>query len=154
MGPDERRAVAFARWFDERTCTRIEPWRFGTVFLDREFPDVSDSNFLSIDDVPPGEAPDRVVSEVEQVRVRVGIPHRRVVVADAELAGRLAPAFGRAGWGIERYRLMVQRHEPARSRGHTIDALVIGEVALPSHLGFRDELDAETREAGEPPSTR
>jgi GNAT superfamily N-acetyltransferase len=145
MGPDERRAAAFARWFDERMCTRIGPWRWGTLYLDAEFPDVSDSNFLSVEGAPADGAPNRVVAEAERVRVEVGIPHRRAVVAEAGLADRLAPAFERAGWRAERYRLMVQRRVPEAPP----DAPPAGEVPFAELMRFRDDLTIVAGKAGE-----
>jgi GNAT superfamily N-acetyltransferase len=146
MGPEGRRAAAFARWFDERTCTRIGPWRWGTAFVDAAFPDVPDSNYVSIDAVAADATPARVVSDVERVRAALGIRHRRVIVQDIALADRLAPAFEEAGWRIERYRLMVHRRVTARAR----PAPDAAEVSLVEFLRFRDALEAETQGTDEP----
>jgi len=140
----------FARWFDEQTCTRIVPWRWGTVFVDAEFPEVSDSNFLSIEAVPPDEAPEGVVTEAERAQGEAGIPHRRVVVADDLLADRLAPAFERAGWTEDRYRLLVSHRSPETAD----DAPAADEVSLDELLRFREELEAETGHTDEPMRAR
>jgi GNAT superfamily N-acetyltransferase len=150
MGADVRRAAAFARWFDERTCTLIEPWRWGTVFVDAAFPDVPNSNYLRIDDVAPGAAPAGVVSDVERVRAELGIRHRRVVVGEIALADRLAPAFEEARWRMEHYRLMVHRR-PAEAARRPLDAR---EVSLAEHLRFRDALQAETLGSKDPVRAR
>jgi GNAT superfamily N-acetyltransferase len=149
-GSDERRAAAFALWFDQQTCTRIELWRWGTVFVDAEFPNVSDSNFLSIDHAPIGQTVDRIVAEAERARGEAGIPQRRVVVGDPKLAARLCEAFESAGWRADRYRLMVQRRVPETAA----DAPAAGEVSFPELMRFREELEAETSEASEPLRTR
>lgn len=134
MGPDERRAAAFARWFDEQMCTRIERWRWGSVFVDTEFPTVRDSNFLSIGGGTVDAPLDAVVAGADRARAEAGIPHRRVVVGDLELAERLRPEFARAGWGIERYLLMVQRRMPAASSSLP----AAREVPLAEFMRFRE----------------
>lgn len=136
MGPDERRAAAFARWFDEQMCTRIERWRWGTSFVDEDFPTVAGTNFLSLDDPEARMEPDATVAESERALVDAGFAHRRVVVDDLGLAERLGPAFARAGFVAERHRLMVRRRTPAAVPG----TLSTDEVPLGEFLRFRDEL--------------
>jgi ribosomal protein S18 acetylase RimI-like enzyme len=140
MGPDERRAASFARWIDERVCTRIDRWRWGTLHVNDAFLEVSDTTFLSVESLPE-RGLDDLVAEAERVLGDIGVPHRRVVVAGASTAAPLVPAFASAGWGVDRYRLMVQRAQPPSPAG----AARVEEVGLADYLRFRDDFDPEGR---------
>jgi ribosomal protein S18 acetylase RimI-like enzyme len=132
MVPDEERAAAFARWYDEQVCTRIEPWRFGTQFIDRDFPDESDTNFVRLDDVPHTTPPANVVVSADAALADLGSP-RRVVIGSIAVADRLAVAFEAAGWVMRRYLLLVHHAEPEPPS----DGIHCEEVALGAFLKFR-----------------
>jgi ribosomal protein S18 acetylase RimI-like enzyme len=83
------------------------------------------------------------VSKVERVLDDEGLETRRIVVEDAGIAERLAPAFVSAGWSIVRYRLMVQRRIPDM-RGGEPEA---GEVVFADLMRFRDQLAIAAGEA-------
>jgi ribosomal protein S18 acetylase RimI-like enzyme len=46
---DTSRIRAFTRWLEEITSTRTEPWRFGEVLFNDDFPGRWDSNFLRVE---------------------------------------------------------------------------------------------------------
>jgi GNAT superfamily N-acetyltransferase len=132
MVPDEERAAAFARWYDEQVCTRIEPWRYGTQFIDEDFPRESDTNFVRLDDVPASTPPANVVVSADAALADLGAP-RRVVIGSIALADRLAIAFEAAGWVMRRYLLLVHHTEPEPPS----DDIHCEEVPLSAFLKFR-----------------
>jgi GNAT superfamily N-acetyltransferase len=133
MGPDEARADAFARWYDELVCTRIEPWRFGTQFLDEDFPTVSDTNYLRIEAIPEGTPTRVVVEAADKALAETGSPPR-IIIGSIALADRLAGALEAAGWSMHRYLLLTHDHDAApMSRNH----LHVEETTLAAFLRFR-----------------
>lgn len=145
MVPDERRAATFARWFDERMCTRIAPWRWGTVYRDADFPEIPDSNYLGIDTLPDRASLAGVVTDAERARAEAGLVPRRVV-AWGGMADRIVSAFAASGWRADRYVLMVKRRPAEAPPSRPV---VAGEVAFAEFLTFREDLAAATEQAGE-----
>jgi ribosomal protein S18 acetylase RimI-like enzyme len=143
MGPDEERAEAFAHWYDEQVCTRIDPWRFGTRYLDEDFPDESDTNFLLIEEAPRTASPGAVVVAADAALGDTGSP-RRVVMGSIALADRLSVPFDAAGWTLRRYLLLVRDPEAElpRSRIHA------EEVSLTTFLRFRASIGAPSAPRG------
>jgi GNAT superfamily N-acetyltransferase len=132
MGPDEERAAAFARWYDEQVCTRIESWRFGTQYVDEEFPHESDANFIRLDAVPDTASPETVVVATDVVLAESRAP-RRVVIGTIQLADRLSVAFETAGWTMHRYLLLVRTADEPLPRSD----VHCEEISLGSFLRFR-----------------
>lgn len=142
MNDDEIRAGAFARWFDEQVGAHAIGWRWGSLIVHRGFPRSAEVNFIRFED--PAAADDAAMIPVEVGRTyeAAAILPRRVVIEDARLARRLTPAFERAGWGTDRYLMMVHRR-PAERRG---DGPRAAEVPLDRFLAFRESLIAARAE--------
>ena len=108
--PELDRTVAMWRWIEERTATRIEPWRFGTVLYNDDFPRRYDSNFLRVER-PVGTATPRELA-AEADRLLAGLAHREIVVPEAGEGARLSAGFHRMGYEVDRLVTMVLRQPP------------------------------------------
>lgn len=115
MNDDERRAAAFERELDGRLATRVEPFRWGTVYLDLEFPRRYASNYLSVEGRPADISADGLIAEAERIMGGAGLEHRSVTVDDHSLAQLLGIRFAELGWDIGAVRLLVVRHEVERA---------------------------------------
>jgi ribosomal protein S18 acetylase RimI-like enzyme len=140
VGTDEERAVAFARWYDEQVCTRIEPWRFGTQYIDEDFPQESDTNFVLLGHVPPRTRAETVARATDAALADVGSP-RRAVVDSIALADRLRVTFEADGWILQRHLLLVRDGHAQLRPGRDVHC---EEVSLGSFLRFRSAFDAVT----------
>jgi ribosomal protein S18 acetylase RimI-like enzyme len=110
MDADLSSIEAFSRRIEERTSTRTEPWRFGTVCFNDEFPDRWDSNFARVER-PVGEATAAdLAAEVDGLLGN--LRHREIVVEDDAEGARLAAGFGELGWEVDRLLYMVLRRDP------------------------------------------
>jgi ribosomal protein S18 acetylase RimI-like enzyme len=114
--PDElERIFAFAADGDmggERTV----PTRFGTAVYSPRVPLRSDANYLRVEkQVPSAES---LVEELQRLE------RRMAWFPDGEAGERLAPAFGRLGWRIDRHVVMAQRRRPER----TADTALVQQV--------------------------
>jgi len=104
-----KRAVEFARRFDERLVEEVVPAAHGRALLTPSLPRVYYANQFSVDlgaEATAGE----LVDELEPIFARAGLAHRKVSVDD-ELGALIAPEFGRLGWTIEE--LLVMPHAGA-----------------------------------------
>jgi hypothetical protein len=93
-----KRAVEFARRFDERLVEEVVPAAHGRALLTPSLPRVYYANQFSVDlgaEATAGE----LVDELEPIFARAGLAHRKVSVDD-ELGALIAPEFGRLGWTI------------------------------------------------------
>lgn len=115
MNEDERRSAAFERRLDGRLATRVEPFRWGTVYLDLEFPRRYASNFLSVEGWPADISADGLIAEADRIMGGAGLAHRSVMVDDHALAQLLGIRFAFLGWDIDAVRLLVVRHEVERA---------------------------------------
>jgi ribosomal protein S18 acetylase RimI-like enzyme len=115
MNADLRRAFEFLAAGDLRGARR-EPSRFGTAVFDDDLPLRHDSNYLLVeaDDVGADEL------EIEANRLE----RKAILLPNAELGERLAPAFTQRGWLLHRGLVMVQRRETDRR----IDTAIVAEV--------------------------
>ncbi len=153
-------ALAFVHRLEDACADRIEPFAYGRGFFRDDRPEIWDFNFLRVERGKPGAG-----ELVAAANALMGhLDHRRVVVDDAELAGRLEPEFPAFAWTTERHLVMEHRRPPetregsareasaeelvplwaelARRRGFTIDKRSIVEAAVPTRYfaGFADEL--------------
>ena len=90
--------------------TRKEPWRFGAAVFTPELPLRHDSNYLVLE--REGD-PAELAAEAERAQAALG--HRLILVPDAALGERLAPAFERLGWETQRFVVMAHRRAPERA---------------------------------------
>jgi GNAT superfamily N-acetyltransferase len=101
-----KRAVDFARRFDERLVEEIVPAPNGRALLTPSLPRVFYLNHFSVDlgaDVSAAE----LLEDLEPLFWAEGLQHRKVTVDD-ELGARLAPEFREVGWKVEE--LLVMPH--------------------------------------------
>ncbi len=128
---DLSRAIAFQRWVLEATSTRTEPFRWGTVFFNDDFPRRYFSNLLWMDRTPAGATAKEVAGEAD--RLLAGLEHRAITFPDDGEGARLAAGFGEIGYTCERQVTMILRGEP--DRPGEVDAVEEG-----NHAAVRDML--------------
>ena len=107
-----REALAFVHWLEEACAGRTEPFEYGRGLFRDELPNVWDLNFLRVERGEP-DAQELVTTADELMG---DLDHRRVVVDDAALAGRLEPEFPAHGWTVERHLVMEHRRPPEAGR--------------------------------------
>ncbi|MGZ8565530.1 MAG: GNAT family N-acetyltransferase [Actinomycetota bacterium] len=106
------RIEAFCRWMEDATCTRQEPWRFGTALFNDDFPERYDSNFLRVERPVGSASADEIAADADRLFAAFG--HREVVVVDEADGERLAAGFGELGWPVDHLLYLVRRRAPDR----------------------------------------
>ncbi len=141
---DLARVNVFARRLAELTSTRTEPWRFGTVCRNDEFPNRWDSNFLRVERAVGDATATDLATEAD--RHLDGLRHRSIIVEDDAGGARLAARFGELRWEADRLLSMVLRREPDREPDMMIDEIsfdearpLLIEVNRRGHGGMSDE---------------
>src|SRR5262245_59847466 len=112
---DLSRAFAMERRFDERLSTRIEPFTYGTVFLDEAHPDRFVSNFLKVEGDLDAVDPEELIDLADEILGGADYAHRSVLVRSEEHGARWRPVFEAAGYRPDQTVLMCLRREPDRS---------------------------------------
>jgi ribosomal protein S18 acetylase RimI-like enzyme len=128
---DLARAVSFLRENDRAVADRVEPLPRGEVLLTPSLPLVYDANFMVVE---TAVGADEAAAEADRVMGDAGLGHRRVNLADGEMAARLAPGLGGLGWEAQPLLVMALRSVPA-----TEAATPVAEV----ELADLDEMRAE-----------
>jgi GNAT superfamily N-acetyltransferase len=114
MDDDVTRIHDFERAMLARVSRRIEPFDWGTAYLDDRFPKRWDSNFLWIERSLDGVDAEELVAEADRVLGGAGLEHRELAgMADAD-GERLAPGLAALGWETDHLVAMVHRREPDR----------------------------------------
>ena len=108
---DVARAFAFMARAD-MAGRRREPFAYGTAVSDAELPLRHDSNYLLVE--RPVDDPDALVAEGERLQRATGLGHVMLLFPDGDEAARLAPVLAPAGFGHERFVIMVARRAPER----------------------------------------
>ncbi len=125
---DLARFFALERRLLERLSTRIEPFEHGVAYLDEEYRERWNSNFLLVDRPLEGAGAESLIAAADGILGGAGYAHREVIVRD-DLAGeRFAPTFVQRGFTVERNVLMVHRREPDRAPGLPAEELPFAEV--------------------------
>ena len=106
------RIEAFCRWMEDATCTRREPWRFGTALFNDDYPGRYDSNFLRVERPLGSASAAEIAADADRLYEAFG--HREVVVPDDVDGERLAAGFGELGWQVDHLLYMVRRRTPDR----------------------------------------
>ncbi len=107
---DFDRSIRFLRATDRLLADRVETLAWGEALLTPTLPRVHDGNFVVVEsDV----GADEVAAEADRVMGGIGLHHRRVNLADDEVAARLAPGLGGLGWEAQRFLIMAVRTRPA-----------------------------------------
>jgi ribosomal protein S18 acetylase RimI-like enzyme len=121
---DLDRAFAFARWLQERTSTRVEPFPpWGSALFNDGIPERYFSNFVRVEGSPPGVDVDALVRDTD--RALAGFRHRQIQVFDDLVGARIAPGLAKAGYSAEHSAMMALRRSP--DRAPSLDA--VEEVA-------------------------
>jgi predicted GNAT family acetyltransferase len=128
------RIQAFLRTVEDRSATRIVPFRWGRALFHDDLPRRWDLNFLRVE----GDAPDAdaLMAEAERLHSQASHRHRKVSVASEALAERVQEGFKRAGWDVERLVVMAHRRSPDRE----IDASFVREVDFDTARPVLEEL--------------
>jgi ribosomal protein S18 acetylase RimI-like enzyme len=107
------RALHFARWLQERTSTRIEPFRWGTALFNDDIPERYYSNFVRVDrSLDPADTAE-LLRETD--RAMHGLGHRQIQVFDEGDGIRIAPGLRQAGYAAEHSATMALRRDPDRA---------------------------------------
>jgi GNAT superfamily N-acetyltransferase len=123
------RIVAFLAWSEERVCDRVEPWAGGTVLVTPSLPRVWDLNVARLERELPGDE-----LHVELARALSDVERPKLIVRDAALGARLAPALRDRGWEVTRQLALVHRREPDRRPPDGL-AAEVDEAAIASLMG-------------------
>lgn len=114
MEADVIRIRRFERSVLERVSTRIEPFAWGTAFLDERFPKRWDSNFLHVERSLEGVGVEELVAEADRVLGGAGLEHREFAGMADDDGERLAPELAALGWETDHLVVMAHRREPDR----------------------------------------
>lgn len=109
----------------ERLSTRVVPFRWGTAYLDAEFPMRYCSNFLLANTDLEVVSVEDLTGASEEILGGAGYEHRRVVLRDDRAAARLRPGFAASGFESAREVVMIHRRLPDRA-----GALEVEEVSF------------------------
>ena len=134
-------ALAFLHRLEEDCASRTEPFEYGRGLFRDDRPDVWDFNFLRVERGEPD--PGELVAAAGELMRHLG--HRRVVVDDPGLAGRLEPAFRAHGWTIERHLVMELRRPPERGEASARESSAEELEPLWAELGRRRGFRADMR---------
>ena len=110
---DLDRAFAFARWLQETTSTRVEPFPWGAALFNDDIPDRYFSNFVRVEGSLAGADVNTLVRETD--RIMTGLRHRQIQVFDERDGERIAPELATAGYTAEHNATMALRRGPDRA---------------------------------------
>jgi ribosomal protein S18 acetylase RimI-like enzyme len=115
-----RAAVAFEREMLRRSSTSVEPFAFGSVYLNADLPHRWSSNLLWVDpDARPPSAP-ALAAQVDEILGGVGLAHRKVI-ANGEPGRALAAGFLDLGWTVHALVVMALEREADRSPSMAVE---------------------------------
>jgi GNAT superfamily N-acetyltransferase len=109
---ERERILGFTRWLEERTSTRVRPWRFGTALFHDGFPRRWDSNFLRVERSVGSSTSADLAAQAD--RILSGFGHREFIFEDDEEGARLAGGFVELGYTSDRLVDLVLRRDPDR----------------------------------------
>ena len=107
-----RRAVAFLRGIQERTSTRIEPFRWGHALFNDDIPERYYLNLVRIEEPLTGVVAEELAREVDLALE--GCRHRQVQVDDEADGSRIAMGLAALGYAAEHSAMHVLRRGPDR----------------------------------------
>lgn len=150
MSVDRDRIEAYVDWRERSTSTRTEPSHFGTALFNDAFPSYWDGNALRVER-PADATAAQLIAEAD--RLFEGFAHRTIVIPDESAGSRLAPAFGREGWEVDRLVFMARKRDADRESDLRVEECTFEEVYplmleanLHGHGGMKREA-AETNVA-------
>lgn len=106
------RAVAFERLLQERTSTRVEPFRWGRAFYNDDIPERFYSNFVRVEQPLAGVEVESLAQEA--ARALVGLRHRQIQVDDEGDGARIALGLAGLGYAGDHSSFMALRRAPDR----------------------------------------
>jgi ribosomal protein S18 acetylase RimI-like enzyme len=106
------RALAFLRLLQERTSTRVEPFRWGTALFNDDIPERHYSNFVRVEEPLTGVEVAELLDETD--RALLGLPHRLIGVEDDADGERVAMGLAASGYAGDHSVLLALRREPDR----------------------------------------
>jgi spore maturation protein CgeE len=104
------RILRFLRTTEEAVCDRVRPTAHGAAMTTPSLPLVWQLNSIHVDD--ENARAKALVREAEEMQG--ALAHRKLVVHDEALGGRLAPRLEALGWNVFRLLVMVQGRPPER----------------------------------------
>ncbi len=103
------RTVRFWPELQERLSTHRERFRWGTAYLDLDFPDRYDGNHLWLDAPAPDATAEDLVGEADRILGGAGLRHRKVMVAREHEGTGWAMGFAERGYRVSRLVTMALR---------------------------------------------
>ena len=113
MTADSDRAKLLGRWVQDRTSTRVEPFRWGSALFNDEIPERFFSNFVRVERSLAGVEVVDLLRETE--RTMAGLAHRQIQIHDEPDGARVAVDLAAAGYGAERSATLAHRRQPERT---------------------------------------
>ena len=115
MTEDRDRAARLGRWLQDRTSTRVEPFRWGTALFNDTIPERYFSNFVRVERPLAGVSAAELAGETD--RAMAGLGHRQIQVFDEADGANLVQDLVAVGYGSEHSATLVQRHQPSGAAG-------------------------------------
>lgn len=112
---DEERSIRFGQRLQRTMSTRVEPFRWGTVYFDDEFPLRYGSNILWVEG-DPDVTGEELQEDADRILGGAGFDHRVILVDPTSLFDRLEPHFRAQGWSATQFVLMILRRPLALTR--------------------------------------
>jgi ribosomal protein S18 acetylase RimI-like enzyme len=109
---DAERALAFVRELQERTSTRVEPFRWGRALFNDDIPQRYYSNLVRIETSLAGVDVHELALDVD--RALAGYAHRQIQVDDEGDGSRIAMGLATLGYTAEHSVLLCLRRDPDR----------------------------------------
>jgi len=129
------RIHAYLDRLEEAVVDEVRQGRHGVALLTPSLPLVWQLNALRVEDLAAGPA--ALVGEADRALADLG--HRKLVVHDAELGGRLARPLAATGWNVLRLLVMVRDRPPERGVARGAGAEVDRRTGAAGLAAFRRE---------------
>lgn len=129
--------TAFEGRLLRRVSTRVEPFKWGTAYLDDDLPQRYYSNFLRTETDLTGVSADDLMAAADEILGDDRYEHRLVIVRDEAAAERLTPGFAAAGFTRAPEVVQLLRREPDRPGALDVDVVSFAEartLILQTHL--------------------
>jgi GNAT superfamily N-acetyltransferase len=118
------RILAFSHAIEDRSATRLMPFRYGTAVFNEDFQHSWMHNFLRVDGDRPGISAGALAEDADRLHGGARHAHRAIVIEDEETGARLRPELSELGYKAERNVIMVHRRPPDR----VVDTSIVEEV--------------------------
>jgi ribosomal protein S18 acetylase RimI-like enzyme len=119
-----KRIGEFRLGIQQRSCTRVSPFKWGDAFFHEGLPRVWDMNFLRVDGDSPDMDARSLAQEADLLQGGAGLEHRMVSIEDDRTGERVAPLLRTMGWSVECLVIMCHRRPPYRE----VDTTMVNEI--------------------------